>query len=90
MRVKVSDYIAQFLVDHGIRHCFMVVGGGAMYLDDSFGHQQGLACIFNHHEQASAIAAEAYARIDNRIAAVCVTTGPGGHERVDGGFGGMA
>ncbi len=87
MRVKVSDYIAQFLVDHGIRHCFMVVGGGAMYLDDSFGHQQGLACIFNHHEQASAIAAEAYARIDNRIAAVCVTTGPGGTNALTGVLG---
>ncbi len=76
MRMKVSDYIAQKLVDEGITDAFMVTGGGAMHLDDGLGHQPGLHCYFNHHEQACAIAAEAYARIHNKIAALCVTTGP--------------
>ena len=62
MRMKVSDYIAQKLVDEGITDAFMVTGGGAMHLDDGLGHQPGLHCYFNHHEQACAIAAEAYAR----------------------------
>lgn len=88
MKVKVSDYIAQFLVDNGIDTMFTLTGGGAMHLNDGFGHQVGLHCIYNHHEQACAIAAEAYARINNKIAAVCVTTGPGGTNAITGVVGG--
>ena len=88
MRVKVSNYISQWLVDAGICQAFMVTGGGAMHLDDALGHQPGLACIYNHHEQACAIAAEGYARIHNRIAALCVTTGPGGTNAITGVLGG--
>ena len=88
MKIKVSNYISQFLVEHGIDTLFTVTGGGAMHLNDAFGHQQGLRCIYNHHEQACAIAAEAYARIHNRIAAVCVTTGPGGTNAITGVVGG--
>ena len=47
MRMKVSDYIAQKLVDEGITDAFMVTGGGAMHLDDGLGHQPGLHCYFN-------------------------------------------
>ncbi len=88
MKVKVSDFIAQYLVDNGITDAFTVVGGGAMHLNDSFGHQKGLKCWYNHHEQACAIAAEAYARIDNRLALLCVTTGPGGTNALTGVVGG--
>ena len=88
MRVKVSTYVSQFLVDHGITHAFTVTGGGAMHLNDSLGHQKGLTCVYNHHEQACAIAAESYARIHNKIAALCVTTGPGGTNAMTGVVGG--
>lgn len=88
MKVKVSNYIAQFLVDQGIEHVFTITGGGAMHLNDGLGHQKGLKCIYNHHEQACAIAAESYARIHNRIAALCVTTGPGGTNAITGVVGG--
>ena len=88
MKQKVSDYIADFLVKNGITDIFTVTGGGAMHLNDSFGHHSGLHCIYNHHEQASAMAAEAYARIDNKIAAVCVTTGPGATNAITGVVGG--
>ncbi len=88
MRVKVSNYIAGKLVEVGIRHVFSVTGGGAMHLNDSLGHQEGLECIYNHHEQACAMAAESYARIHNQIAAVCVTTGPGGTNAITGVAGG--
>lgn len=80
MRMKVSNYISEMLVKAGIHQAFMVTGGGAMHLDDALGHQKGLHCIYDHHEQACAIAAEAYARIHNKMAALCVTTGPGGHQ----------
>ena len=59
MRMKVSNYISEMLVKAGIHQAFMVTGGGAMHLDDALGHQAGLHCIYDHHEQACAIAAEA-------------------------------
>ncbi len=88
MRMRLADYVADFLVQHGVSDVFSVVGGGAMHLNDAFGHHKDLHVTYNHHEQASAMAAEAYARIDNRIAAVCVTTGPGGTNALTGVLGG--
>lgn len=88
MTVRLADYVAQFLVDNDVTHCFTVTGGGAMHLNDALGHKDGLTCIYNHHEQACAIAAESYARLTNRIAAVCVTTGPGGTNAITGVMGG--
>lgn len=88
MRMKISNYIAQRLVELGISQVFTVTGGGAMHLNDALGHQEGLTCLYNHHEQACAIAAESYARIRGQIAAVCVTTGPGGTNAITGVLGG--
>ena len=88
MRMKISNYIARRLVELGILQVFTVTGGGAMHLNDALGHQEGLNCLYNHHEQACAIAAESYARIRGRIAAVCVTTGPGGTNAITGVLGG--
>lgn len=84
MKVRVVDYIANKLTDNGITTVFSVVGGGAMYLNDAFGHHPKLKCIYNHHEQGSALAAEGYARINGKIAAVCVTSGPGGTNALTG------
>ena len=88
MKIRLADYIVNFLTEHGVKDCFTVVGGGAMHLNDAFGHAQGIHCTYNHHEQACAIAAEAYARLENKIAAVCVTTGPGGTNAITGVVGG--
>ncbi len=84
MKIRLADYIANFLVDHGICHGFTVIGGGAMHLNDSFGHKKGLKMLYNHHEQASAMAADCYARINNKPALLCVTTGPGGINALNG------
>ena len=84
MKVKVSDYIADFLVRKGIRHVFTVVGGGAMHLNDSLGHHEKITSIYCHHEQAAAMAAEAYARVHGRMAALCVTSGPGAINALNG------
>ncbi len=88
MEVKVAKYISQFLVKQGIKDCFMVTGGGAMHLDDAIGHQEGLHCTFNHHEQACAIAAEGYTRMTGKLSVVCVTSGPGGTNAITGVMGG--
>lgn len=84
MRVKISDYIADFLVRNGIEDVFTVVGGGAMHLNDSFGHHPKLHCTYFHHEQAAAMAAEAYSRIHGKIALLCVTSGPGAINALNG------
>ncbi|MBQ7534874.1 MAG: thiamine pyrophosphate-binding protein [Stomatobaculum sp.] len=84
MRIKLSNYISQKLVQSGITRAFSVVGGGAMHLNNALGHEPGLTVTYNHHEQASAIAAECYARINNVPACVCVTTGPGGTNAITG------
>lgn len=88
MKIKVSNYIAQKIVEAGINQVFTVTGGGAMHLNDALGHQEGLQCLYQHHEQACAIAAEAYARIHNKIGLLCVTTGPGGTNAITGVVGG--
>lgn len=88
MRQRLADYVANFLASKGVTDVFSVVGGGAMHLNDALGHSPHLHVTYNHHEQACAIAAEAYARLDNRIAAVCVTTGPGGTNALTGVVGG--
>ncbi len=86
--IKVADYISQRLVTvYGIKHVFLISGGGAMHLNDAFGKQEGIEYICNHHEQASAIAAEGYARYKQELAVVNVTTGPGGINTLNGVYG---
>lgn len=85
--IRVADYVADFLVEHGINHLFTVTGGGAMHLNDALGKKEGLESVYNHHEQACSMAAEGYARLSGKIAAVCVTTGPGGTNAITGVMG---
>lgn len=85
--MKLSDYVAQKIVEYGIQHVFMVTGGGAMHLNHSFGTHKELECVFNHHEQACAIGAEAYYRLTNKLPLVNVTSGPGGTNAITGVYG---
>lgn len=85
--VKLSDWVADKLAYHGIGQVFMLTGGGAMHLNHSLGTHPKLATTFTHHEQALAIAAEAYYRLTNRLAVVNVTSGPGGTNAITGVYG---
>ena len=85
--IKLSDYIVKKLENYGVKNVFMISGGGAMHLNDSFGKSKKIKYICNHNEQASAIAAEGYARLNQELAVVCVTTGPGGINCLNGVFG---
>jgi acetolactate synthase-1/2/3 large subunit len=87
MLLKLSDYVANTVVEAGIRHVFMVTGGGAMHLNNSLGKNPHLEVIYNHHEQACAMAAEGYARVTGKAALVNVTTGPGGTNAITGVLG---
>ncbi|MFA7322704.1 MAG: thiamine pyrophosphate-binding protein, partial [Dokdonella sp.] len=83
----VASYLARRLVSHGARHVFLVTGGGTMFLNDALCHEPSLSPVFFHHEQAAAMAAEAYARIAGKPAILNVTTGPGGINALNGVFG---
>jgi acetolactate synthase-1/2/3 large subunit len=82
--MKLSDYVMEFVADQGVKHVFMLTGGGAMHLNDSLGGNTRLKYVCNLHEQAVAIAAEGYARISNGLSAALVTTGPGGTNTITG------
>jgi acetolactate synthase-1/2/3 large subunit len=82
--MKLSDYLVKFIADQGVRHVFLVTGGGAMHLNQSLGAEPSIQPICNSHEQASAICAESYAKVTNRLGVCMVTTGPGGTNAVTG------
>ena len=82
--MKLSDYVMEFVAAQGVKHVFMLPGGGAMHLNDSLGRSERLEFVAMQHEQAAAIAAEAYARVTNTLGACLVTTGPGGTNSVTG------
>lgn len=79
-----ADYVASFLVERGVKAVFLVPGGGNMFLVDAVGQQVGLEAVPNHHEQASALAAEAYSRITERLGVALVTSGPGATNAITG------
>ncbi|MFZ4439035.1 MAG: thiamine pyrophosphate-binding protein [Syntrophales bacterium] len=83
-KIKLSDYVFQFIAELGVRHVFTLVGGGAMHLDDSLGGCRDIEYVCNLHEQACAIAAEAYAKVTNNLGVALVTTGPGGTNTITG------
>ena len=85
--MRVSDRVAELLSEFGIKHVFMVTGGGAMHLNDALGRNKSLKIINMHHEQACSMAADGYARTNNQMACVNVTTGPGGINAINGVFG---
>ena len=82
--IKLSDYIIRYLERLNVRHMFMIPGGGAMHLNDSLGKSKIIEYVCCLHEQACAIAAEAYARVTNNIGLLMVTTGPGGTNALTG------
>ncbi|MFY9781558.1 MAG: thiamine pyrophosphate-binding protein [Candidatus Baltobacteraceae bacterium] len=81
---KLSDYVIRFVAEGGVKHVFLVPGGGAMHLNESLSRCSEIEPVCNSHEQASAIAAEAYAKATNNIGVALVTTGPGGTNAVTG------
>ncbi len=82
--MKLSDYVMERIADTGVKHVFMLPGGGAMHLNDSLGRCNRLEYIVNLHEQASAIAADAYSQYTNNLGVGMVTTGPGGTNTLTG------
>lgn len=82
--MKLSDYVVRFVAEQGVKHVFLVTGGGAMHLNQSLGTQSAIEPVCNSHEQASAICAEAYAKATHHLGVCMVTTGPGGTNAITG------
>jgi len=82
--MRLADYVIQRVADLGVKHVFTVPGGGAMHLDDALGANGEVGFVCNLHEQACAIAAEAYARVTNVLGVALVTSGPGGTNALTG------
>lgn len=87
LSIRAADWISEFLSTNGLDTVFMVTGGGAMHLNDAFGRNANFNVVHCHHEQACAMAADAYFRISGKPAIVQVTTGPGGVNALNGVFG---
>lgn len=87
MKWRVADIVANYIAQHGVTHVFSLVGGGAMFLNDAFGHHPDLQVTYTQHEQACSMAAEGYVRACGEMAVVCVTTGPGGTNAITGVLG---
>lgn len=87
MKIRVADYLAKRIAEAGVRHVFMVSGGGAMHLNDAIGKNKDIEYVCNHHEQACAIAVEGYARVTGNLGVAVVTSGPGGTNAVTGVLG---
>lgn len=81
--MKLSNFVADFIASISPR-VYGVVGAGAMHLNDAICHHPGIKFIAMHHEQAAAMAAEADARVTNKIGVVHVTAGPGGTNAITG------
>ncbi|MFA6547746.1 MAG: thiamine pyrophosphate-binding protein [Candidatus Magasanikbacteria bacterium] len=77
MKIKVSDYIAKFISTLGVKHVFLISGGCNVQMIDSIAKNNKLKYVCNHHEQASAMAAESYSRINQNIGVCMATVGPG-------------
>ena len=82
--MKLSDYVIDVVAKAGVRHIFMLTGGGCMHLTDSVGRNPDIEYVCCLHEQACAFAAEAYAEYTNGLGVALVTTGPGGTNTVTG------
>jgi len=81
--LKLSDYVIKRLAQE-VRHIFLLPGGGCMHLVDSVGRCKDLEYVCNLHEQACAVAADAYGQYTNNLGVTLVTTGPGGTNTVTG------
>lgn len=81
--MRVADYVFKYLKEFGVGHVFMLSGGGIMYLVDALGRSE-IKYVCCHHEQAAAIAAQAYGMYDDHLGVCLITTGPGGTNALTG------
>ena len=88
--MKVSDYIADFLAEKGIRHVFGIVGAGDAHIFDSITRKGYTEIVCVHHEQAACMAMQTYYRTSGIVTAAILTTGGGSTNATTGVVGAWA
>lgn len=81
---KLSDIVADFLVSKSIKHVFAISGGSSLHLIHSISNHPSIDYICNHHEQASAMSADAYSRLTGNVGVAIATSGPGATNLITG------
>ncbi len=82
--IRVADYIINKVYEAGAEDSFLVTGGMIMHLTDAILNHEKMKYLCCHHEQAAAMAAEAYARYNNRLGLAVATAGPGALNTITG------
>lgn len=82
--MTVSEYIFHFIQEYGCKTVYMVSGSSAMWLTDALCRNQNLKAVCCHHEQAAAMAADGYGRVNGVPGACLVTIGPGATNAITG------
>lgn len=82
--MKLTDYVAQYLVDRGVKKVFLLTGGACAHIVDSLGKNPGIEYVCMQHEQAAAMAADAYSRVTKNIGVAVATSGPGATNLITG------
>ncbi len=82
--MKLSEYIIQFLAREGVKHIFLLPGGGCMHLTDAVAKNKQVSFVACLHEQGAAIAADGYAQYSRSLGVALVTTGPGSTNAITG------
>jgi len=80
----VADYILDYLAKQGIKDVFLMTGGAISFVVDAFHGRKDIGYICIAHEQAAAMAADAYSRLGPNLAATMVTSGPGATNLITG------
>lgn len=83
-KIRVADYIADYLYNIGVKYVFMIPGAGSMVLNDAVTFHKKLKYICCHHEQALALAALGYAEYTGKLGVVTTTSGCGGTNAITG------
>lgn len=82
--MKLSDYVIRYLAAQRVKHVFLITGGAIAHVVDSFRNVKGISYVCTQHEQAAAMAAEAYARLTGNIGVAMATSGPGATNLITG------
>ena len=83
-KIKVADYITNFLIQKGIKYTFGYIGGAITFVIDSIDNNEKIKFIQTYHEQTAAIAAEGYSRNSDSIGVALATSGPGATNLITG------
>ena len=81
---KVSDVVAEVLIEEKVSHVFAISGGASLHLIHSLADNENIQYICNHNEQASAMAADGYSRVSGKTGVAVTTSGPGATNLITG------